>query len=45
MGDQERKSRAARIARLRRRLEAGPLDALALAAIMKGILDLLDDEL
>jgi hypothetical protein len=39
------RTKAERIARLRRRLDRGPLDASALAAVMKGILDLLEDEL
>lgn len=42
---EQRRTIAERIARLRRRLDRGPLDALALAAVMKGILDLLEDEL
>jgi hypothetical protein len=41
----QQRTKSDRIERLRRRLERGPLDPQALAAVMKGILDLLEDEL
>lgn len=42
---EQRRTIEARLDRLRKRLDRGPLNPSALAAIMKGILDLLTDVL
>ena len=42
MGHQDR-AYSARIDRLRRRLDRGPLDATALSAVIKGLLDVVAD--
>lgn len=48
MGDQEKRSRKERIARLKRRLDhvqTATVEGAQLVSVLKGLLDLLDDEL